>query len=260
MTLIIGIKCKDGVVLASDGAATLGSLGNSTAKQPTKKLSVIDDKVIVGVSGPVGLGQRIIGEIDILWKDNAFSGNAPFQAMTKISEKIREHIRPELEMAASARNTVGQVALSSALSTTLVAMPVSRKPSLFQFDHQGSPEEAPDELPFASIGSGQAIADPFLGFIRRVFWNNETPTINEGLFASIWTLRHAIEINPGGVAEPIQVVILTQSGSNWIAKELCDSELQEHDDAVIAAEKRLSNLQEEVQSDEQAVAIPNPPN
>jgi 20S proteasome alpha/beta subunit len=40
MTLIIGIKCSDGIVMGADGAATFGSLGQQTIRQGTKKLEV----------------------------------------------------------------------------------------------------------------------------------------------------------------------------------------------------------------------------
>ena len=70
MTLIVGILCSDGVVVAADGAATLGSLGNSTVRQEVKKLDVISGKIIVGVSGPVGLGQKLKDKIG-----KQYSGN-----------------------------------------------------------------------------------------------------------------------------------------------------------------------------------------
>ena len=57
MTLILGVKCSNGVVVGADGAATLGSLTLQTVMQPTSKLAVIAGKVILGVSGPIGLGQ-----------------------------------------------------------------------------------------------------------------------------------------------------------------------------------------------------------
>lgn len=50
----------------------------------------------------------------------------------------------------------------------VLALPLMREPCLFQFDQQGAPEEAEDDLPFVSIASGQAIAEPFFTFIRRV--------------------------------------------------------------------------------------------
>jgi 20S proteasome alpha/beta subunit len=261
MTLIIGIKCKDGsIVMGADGAATFGALGNSTAMQPTKKLSILQDRIIVGVAGPVGLGQRLKGEMDKLYQASVLSGIPPFEAMTIISQKFRVHILPELETARIAGQVIGNsLASQSALSATLVALPIRHVPSLFQFDQQGSPEETNNELPFVSIGSGQPLADPFLGLIRRVFWEGDgPPTINEAIFAVFWTLRHAISVSPGGVAEPIQIMSLIKDGKDWVAKEYSAEEMEEHEEAIRAIEKNLHDFRTGVVSTEKAKDIPKP--
>ena len=43
-------------------------MGQNTVRQPMKKLSLIDDEVIVGVSGPGTLAQRFTGEIQRLYR------------------------------------------------------------------------------------------------------------------------------------------------------------------------------------------------
>jgi 20S proteasome alpha/beta subunit len=55
VTLIIGILCSDGIVVGADGAASLVAMGNMTAQQPVKKLSLLHKCMIVGVSGPISL-------------------------------------------------------------------------------------------------------------------------------------------------------------------------------------------------------------
>lgn len=261
MTLIIGIKCKDGIVMAADGAATLGSMGQSTALQPTKKLSIIKDKIIVGVSGPVGLGQMLKGKMESIWDNGLLSGKKCHEAMSVISQGFREYIMPELQVAQVARNTIGNAGLTSALSSTVVALPVSGELCLLQFDQQGAPEQTTEELPFVSIGSGQSIADPFLGLLRRISWSDHQPTLNEGLFAAIWTLDHAIKVNPGGVAEPMQIMIMQQEDSKTTIKELSEAELSEHREAVRSAEKvmadSLTNFKKSI-SGEDGATIPEP--
>lgn len=241
MTLIIGIKCKDGIVMAADGAATLGSMGQGTAQQPIKKLDILNEKIIIGVSGPVGLGQLLKGEVESMWDKSAFSNKKPYEVMSLMSQGFRQHIIPELKTAQEARNTLGNAALSPAISTTLIALPVSGDLCLFQFDPQGSPEQTVDGLFFVSIGSGQPIADPFLGFLRRIFWPEEgQPTIDEGIFAAVWALDHAIRVNPGGVAEPMQVITMKQNGGSVEINELSVAEIDSHRGAVNSAESKLA--------------------
>lgn len=258
MTLIVGIKCKEGIVMAADGAATLGSMGQTTALQPVKKLSVLQSKMVIGVSGAVGLGQRLTGSLNKIWEGGQLSGKKSYEAMAIISNGFREHILPELQVAQAARGAIGNSSLSDALTASLVALPISGSLCLFQFDPQGSPEESTDTLPFVSVGSGQQYADPFLGFLRRVFWSSSPPAIADGIFAAMWTLLHVIYVNPGGVAEPIQLVTLQQNGRDTEIKEYTEEELHEHREAVANAELHLNQYSEKLRPSMDAPEIPEP--
>lgn len=242
--------------MGADGVATLGALGASTVRQPAKKLDILMNSVIVGVSGPVGLGQRIRGEVEALYQDRKLSNKKPFEAMTIMREILWKHVSMELQAAALAGQAIGNVATRSALCSTLIALPVAKSPCLFQFDQQCAPEEATSDLPFVAIGSGQQIADPFLALLRRVFWKDVSPSIADGVFATFWTLDHAIRTHPGGVAEPKQIAVLQRDNNNWSARELSPEELKEHEEAVAAAESSLANFRNELQ---QKGTQPEPP-
>ena len=71
MTLIVGAKCSDGVVLGADGAATLGdpALGQQTVIQPVHKLKTLQGRMVMGVSGAVGLGQLYGDRVEALWRE-----------------------------------------------------------------------------------------------------------------------------------------------------------------------------------------------
>ena len=248
MTLIIGIKCSDGIVLGSDGAATLGAMGQFTVRQPTKKLFIHQDCIVVGVSGPVGLGQRIDDMFDRLYSGKELSGKKPAEAMTILRTHLwNECLAGEIGAAAQARNIVGDAANASALSQTLVALPVSRELCLFQFDQNGAPEMATNDLPFVAIGSGQRLADPFLAFLRRIFWKDRCPNVADGIFAVWWTLHQAIETAPGYVADPKQIVVLQNVTSKICARELTGQQLSEHAEVVGKAEDHLRAFRREQQ-------------
>lgn len=262
MTLIIGIKCKDGIVMGADGEATMGNMGQSTISQPMKKkLQIIDEKIVLGVSGPVGLGQRYNGEISQLWSENKIKGQ-PHEVVVILRRALWKHAEDEWKAATVARNAIGNAALQSAISHTLLALPVSGKFCLFQFDQQCSPEEVTENIPFVSIGSGQNIADPFLAFLRRVFWPDKLPSIEEGVFATVWTLEHAIKTNPGGIGEPIQIVVYSNE-ENQI-KELPAEQLKEAIEVCNSAEQYLADFpktfEEEVEAleREEPIKIPEP--
>ena len=244
MTLIVGIKCADGIVLGADGAATYGVMGQRTIRQThQKKLSILKSRIIVGVSGSVGLGQRYEGVVEQLWDQKAFSGQKPWEAMTLLRENFWKHQAFELNAANVSKGVHGPgPGFASATTAVIVALPLSSTPHLFQFDQQGAPEEMTEQLPFASIGSGQPNADPFLAFLRRLLWPDTLPTLQQGVMTALWTLDHCIEVSPGGIADPVQVVTLGQGSGGLQAKELSEEELNEHREAIKGAEGALKQF------------------
>lgn len=242
MTLIVGIKCSDGIVVGADGAATLGEMGQRTVQQPVRKLSILSHKVIIGVSGKVGLGQRIIERVGDLYSEGKLAGKKSGAAMSLLRAAIWPDISGELQAAREAQQVVGQIALASAISHTIVALPLDRQFSLIYFNQQAAPEEATEDLPFIAIGSGQPTADPFLAFIKRIFWPTGLPSLEMGIFSTFWTLQHSIETNPGGVANPKQIMVLEKDGKDFKARELADEEVEEHYEAVSAAESTLKDF------------------
>src|ERR1043165_4547618 len=149
MTLIVGIRCRDGIAVGADSAATLGSGGVMTITQPTQKIEIIDGTVIVACSGSVGMAQRIAQRISTLWRDKQLTGDkcrTAVDAGVTISNEIRHDIIAEA--------TVAQ-------------------------------ECVPNTVPFGSIGGGKPLADPFLGFLRRIFWPDTEPSLAEGSLAAV---------------------------------------------------------------------------
>lgn len=165
--------------------------------------------------------------------------------MRELQRSIGGEVVPGIEHAKKVAPLIGQQgAASSALCWTLVALPVRGKPCLIQLDQQCAPELATEDLPFVALGSGQGIADPFLAFLRRVFWQDRIPSLADGVFAVAWTLHQAIATTPGFVADPRQVAVLQKEGQDWKAKILSEEELEEHNQQIEAAETYLRDFPE----------------
>lgn len=262
MTLIVGIKCQDGVVVGSDGAATFSTpLGQAqTIKQATSKLHVIGSRIVLGVSGPVGLGQSYLLEIDALKTRKGDPKNLwpnVAEAREFLRQSMWKHAGPAYENAGTVSRSIGQAAGYQVMSTSLIAFPIDHEARLIQFDHQCLPEEATTNLPFVSIGSGQPVADPFLAFIRRTIWPPGLPSISDGIFAAVWTIQHAIESLPGGVAEPIEIVTLRQKdGQAWRADRFTDSDLAEHREMINTLQKQMRGFCESMFTVQPTTPIP----
>lgn len=242
MTLLVGVLCNDGVVIGADSAATMGSLGQMTVRQPTVKVEIVHGQALIATSGPVGLGQRLAGEFGDVLAQNRISANTkPYKAMAALRSSFMPHIAAEMEAAKIAAPVVGpQASQASAISATLLAMSLDGRPRLFQFDHQGAPEEATPSLPWVCLGSGQMIADPFMAFLRGTFWEDgKLPTIAEGMFAVVWTLEQSIDVSPAFLARPIRLFTLTQDGRAGAVRQLEEGELEEHKQGVAEARQLL---------------------
>ncbi|MHB0874579.1 MAG: Ntn hydrolase family protein [Anaerolineae bacterium] len=247
MTLVIGVLCDGGVVLAADGAATFEDVSSrSTIRQPTRKLRSYDGRVATGVSGSIGVAQAIEYEIEQLCTKQTIYGSKtrPTEAATQIRKQLWTRVGPEFEVACQAARLRGHIP-PPCLATVLLMAPIGGNACLIEFDKNLSPELKSRDIPFVSIGSGQPIADPFLAFIRRVFWEDGSlPTIAEGKFAAVWTLLHTIGVHPGGVSDPIQMMVLDQQsrGSKepqWRIRDVDPAELGEHRQACEHAELHL---------------------
>lgn len=238
MTLIVGIKCKDGVVVAADSAATMGDgYVRTIGQQEVKKVHELGHGGVFAATGSVGMAQMLCHQIGD-WCDHNLTNLNAVGAMAGISKVVRDLVVPQIQASAASVPLVGnQAAGTTVICKSLVAVVVKKQAQLFQFDHAGAGEMATKELPFVSLGSGQPIADPFLAFLRRVLWEGREPTVADGRLAAAWTVHHVCKTNPGGVGPPIQMATLRVKVSGAPLLEFNGDD--EHLVAVSAAEAAL---------------------
>ena len=79
MTAIVGIRCKDGVVVGADGSATLGLMAHTIEHETNKKIEIIGDQVIVAGTGYLGHMQRFTAVVKHLWEADAFQGKSDLE-------------------------------------------------------------------------------------------------------------------------------------------------------------------------------------
>jgi 20S proteasome alpha/beta subunit len=239
LTSIVGILCKDGVVIGTDSAATFGCGTVRTIEQPVKKISVLEKKCIVAGTGRVGLGQRFCSIVeDYATKNQNAFRSSPHVVANALTKKTLDDFRGTL-------TPPGQYG-------ALVAFTDGKSFHLCEFDtNDFQPEfkEPGSDIWFVSMGSGQTITDPFLGFMRKVFFHDSPPSVVDAILITTWTLQHAIELNAGGVNGPSQIAIIRKEDedSKYSATMLSQNELQEHLSNVTEAEEYLSKYREILQ-------------
>lgn len=249
MTVLVGVRCSDGVVIGADSVATSAAGNQGLMRMATDKIAVVGDRVIVAGTGAVGLGQRFQGVVKAAWDAKVFQ---------KPCLDCCKHL------AATAVNDFRGTGVpfngqgGGYNFGALMAAPLEDKPQLVEFalsDFQ--PEVKNDKLHFVSMGSGQMLAEPFMGFISRVIWGGQAPDVQQATLGVVWALQHAIEMAPGGVGLPIRIATLRKEGGAWKARVLTDEELQEPLQHIQAIEDRIRQYPAEILA--QAMAQPEPP-
>lgn len=248
MTLIVGIRCTDGVVIGTDSAITFGSgQGFYTITQPLRqKIDIIDDRVIVAGTGQVGLGQRFVDIVKKHWTKKELRTD-------NIIDVGRILAKSAVEDFASTKVTQGSY-------EALVALPCEQEAELVGFSNF-QPEVKTKDYWYASMGSGQLVADPLLGFMRTAFWGNEPPNRQDGIFAATVVLKLGCEMAPEGVAEPIQMAVLSPDRDNkgkLFARRLEEGELDEHRGNVEDAIKYFGKYRD-ILHNKSAPKPPDPP-
>lgn len=235
MTVLVGILCTDGVVIGADSSATFAAGQMRTIEQPTQKIHIIDGQMIVAATGSVGLSQRLVEIIKQLRSNGKLKGE-PVEIGKAISAAALIDFGSTMPHLAS-------ILMNRQLQFgALVASIHKSKPYLIEFDPCTFQSEFKDDrIWYVSMGSGQQIADPFLGLMRRVFFRGGLPDLPTGTFVVSWALEHTCDVNPGGIKEPFHIAILKEGKAAVLAQE----DLQEHKEMVKLAYRHLSSFQED---------------
>jgi len=248
LTILVGILCDGGVVVGTDSSATFGPAHAPTIEQPIDKLHVLDDNMIVASSGHVGHGQRFVEQVRSLRSANQLK-MAPLEIGKKISHVTINDLGETLP-------NVAQLIQQRQLPfCALMAFVYKKRPYLIEFEPGTFQPEIKDKnLWYVSLGSGAAIADPFLGLLRNSVLADGPPDLATGKFAVYWTLHHTCEVNPGGVKEPINIAVLETSSST--ARKLSKDELDSHREMVEETYRRLAKTPQAILGNEDAPKIP----
>ena len=228
MTAIVGVLCRDGLVIGIDSSTTFTSgAGQRTIEQPTEKLEIYSDAVIVAGTGQVGLGQRFGRIIEVAYDDRVFVGT-------------RHHTEVGTEICKRTTENFGVTGVQRGQYGALVGFSLGTRPYLCEFaidDFQ--PEFKTERLWYCSMGGGQQITDPFLGLMREVFWRDGLPSVQDATFAVTWSLDHAIQVNPGGINGPVRIAVMEKYDGRYRARLLKGEDLEEHRQNIEQAKERL---------------------
>ena len=242
MTLIIGVKCRDGIVIGADSISTFGT---DIEQEVSNKIEYLAEDSLIGSAGAVGLSQLIKERLRDSWETVRGQENKA-DARSEIQKVMWAEVRSALVHAEDASDILGQKVFSSALCSSLLAFPFRDEHVLLSYNQIAQSEEITCEAPFKSIGSGSLQADPFLAFLKRIFWKDSAPEkTTDGVLSILWTLDHVSRVNAGlGVGGRPNVFILSKGQDAWLAERLDEYYLREQLLALEAAEGALRSFRD----------------
>src|SRR5208337_4798427 len=146
MTAVVGILCSNGAVIGTDSSTTFTQGQFRTIEQPSEKIVIIDSRIIIAGTGCIGLGQRFCHIVEQLWSSQNFKGSA-IDIVTRLSEMTVKNFQ------STCAPQMGYGAL--------MAFPLKNQIHLCEFELGHFQPELKERVWYCSMGSGQAITDPF---------------------------------------------------------------------------------------------------
>jgi Proteasome subunit len=217
VTVLVGVRCSDGVVIGADSIAT-SAMGQFPLihLESNPKITIFGNAVIMATTGSVGYAQRLHNHIDLAVKGDVFRNLSAREATNNISDRFIT----ELGKSKAPNHPQEGIGFGGLMAATDRDGPYLAEFATTTFQA----EMKTGKIFFGSMGSGQMLADPFLAFVCRVLWKNEMPTVDRGKFGVYWVLAHTMKLAPGKVGMPICLATLRKIDGAWIAKEEQDTQ------------------------------------
>lgn len=197
-TTTVGLKCKDGVVFATERRATMGNL---IAHKAARKIFKIDDHIGATIAGGVGDAQSLMKYI----------------SAEVALYRLRHGVRISVESAATlTANILHSSRFYPFFVQTLLGGVDDNGPALFSLDPTGGTME--DNM--VSTGSGSPIA---YGLLEDRY--NEDIDIEEGIDIAVRAIQSAMERDAFS-GNGILVAVVTKEGFKILPEEEVKSRLR----------------------------------
>jgi hypothetical protein len=206
------------------------------------KIEIVGGRVIVAGTGQIGLGQRFTKLVSDGHDAKLFQG---------------KRVDVARQLSATGVNDFATTGCAKGQYGALVAAPIEDDGCLIEFavaDFQ--PEIKTAKLNFVAMGSGQMLAEPFLSFVARTFWESKMPDVQSAIFGVHWALAHTLHSAPGFVGPPIVIATLTKHKKGWCAELLSDQVLGEQAQHMAAIEEEIAKYKEKLL---EGIDAPPPP-
>lgn len=247
MTVVVAFLCSDGAVVAADSMLTPSMGGISVGHHHGRKIEVLAGPQLFAFAGDLGHAARFKYMADASHTAVANFSHPIDYPLAVTKAMVQQFAETGIPPAAIGANTI--LSFTHGNTHHCCVFEGALQPRLLDQNHY-----------YTALGSGKLSADPFLRFLVDVFCTKGMPKVSEAIFLAVWTIQHVIDTNPGGVAGPIRLATFEVDASGqYIARELPDDEIGEHQQARESASDALRNWRDELLSGRAANGVPASP-
>jgi 20S proteasome alpha/beta subunit len=256
MTLLVGILCRNGVVMAADRQVTHGAMGLHTIGAPGTKIHLLEQegghppRTLFATSGNVGLGQQY---------EEVIKANRPRMHSEKYAQ-ASSHLQQELRKHMAAAATAGQAmvplvgpraAQDGAVCGALLATSFADGLKLIEISPSGGFEYLSQDVPFVCMGSGKQNADPMLRFFWSILWPEQLPTVQEGILAAHLIITTVTDLRSEGVGMGLDVFAIEltpdpKGKDSFVAKQVPKEKFAEHEDFAESIHDAIKNVRDKL--------------
>lgn len=212
MTLVLAIRCREGIVLASDGQATADAAGQPI-RRPVRKLFTVGRRIAWGAAGALGLQQTLAAEL--ARRERALLATPdPREALARIVIPIQQRaVRDFVAMGgAGPPELCGVFCWGDAAGAT----------AILTIPRTGSDHLLHDR--YAAVGSG----DVFAAFAMASLAHLGAPdlTLAQAKVVAYQAVADAISVAAVLLGPPIQMAVVTPAaGAVAVSRAELDGEL-----------------------------------
>jgi 20S proteasome alpha/beta subunit len=210
VTLVLAVRCRDGVVLASDGQATTDAAGQPT-KQPARKLFDVAGRIAWGAAGSVGLTQTLRSELAPLGARGAGAADLR-RALAGLVIPIQQE---------ALRDYVPQPGSDPPDLACIFAWWDRAGPSILSIPRTGSDHQFHPR--YSAIGSGDIFADFAMASVAHL--GTAELGLEHAKMVAYKAIADAIEVAAVYVGPPIQMYVVTRAGARAVPAREVEGEL-----------------------------------
>lgn len=247
MTLLVGVLCEHGAVIASDRQASHGVMGNQTVGLPVTKVRILGTSTLFASSGPIGLSQQYAASIEPhapRFGGGKYHGNFDLS----LQKGLRQILNPALETAGLAAKFIGNAVNPDVLCQSLLAARFQDGLKLIEISPQAGFEVLSKDIPFVCQGSGKQNADPFLRYLWSVYFSDRPPSLQEAILVAYWTVKVAIDLKSPMVGFTPDVFVLDapnpKAPDKFIGRQVNESQLLEHSGFIKSVEDAMRSVRD----------------